>query len=279
MPVTKKWSGLWDIKVNIEGADKLERVSSVNHPIKVTQSPTLSSALVELRESIDRRLVPCQDFVLYIRDASLNKPHGFSTMTQNQQQVISVGFVPALDTNEKSLCDEDTVQPQDICLQLEKPETKKENPQDEESKETEKKIEEADESSEEEDLAGEKRLEFIFLIDRSGSMYQTIKLAREALNLFLQSLPSNSKFNICSYGSDFAFLFDSDRSVEYNDANLSFALEKIGTFEADFGGTEIFSPLKAIFQKGKPSDCDETHIFLLTDGAVFNTGQVVNLIA
>ena len=128
MPVSKKWSGLWDIKVNIEGADKLERVSSVNHPIKVTQSPTLSSALVELRESIDRRLVPCQDFVLYIRDASMNKPHGFSTMTQNQQQAILIGFVPSLNTNEKSLCDEDTVEPQDICLQLEKPETKKENP-------------------------------------------------------------------------------------------------------------------------------------------------------
>jgi len=43
--------------------------------------------------------------------------------------------------------------------------------------------------------------EFIFLIDRSGSMYQAIKLAREALQLFVQSLPYGCKFNICSYGS------------------------------------------------------------------------------
>ena len=45
------------------------------------------------------------------------------------------------------------------------------------------------------------RKEYIFLIDRSYSMYHTIKLAREALTLFLYSLPAGSKFNICSYGS------------------------------------------------------------------------------
>lgn len=48
----------------------------------------------------------------------------------------------------------------------------------------------------------ESRKEYIFLIDRSGSMHTTIKLAREALKLFLYSLPANSKFNICSYGSE-----------------------------------------------------------------------------
>ena len=43
--------------------------------------------------------------------------------------------------------------------------------------------------------------EYIFLIDRSGSMYETIKLASQALVVFLQSLPAESKFNVCSYGS------------------------------------------------------------------------------
>ena len=44
------------------------------------------------------------------------------------------------------------------------------------------------------------------------------------------------------------------------------------------GGTEIYNPLNKIFQKSKPADCDETNIFLLTDGAVGNTQGVIDLV-
>ena len=67
------------------------------------------------------------------------------------------------------------------------------------------------------------RKEYIFLIDRSGSMTYTIGLAREALTLFLYSLPAGSKFNVCSYGSTHQFMF-SERSVDYNDQNLAIAV-------------------------------------------------------
>ena len=40
-----------------------------------------------------------------------------------------------------------------------------------------------------------------------------------------------------------------ERSVEYNDENMRNAIEQIKTFEADLGGTEIFSPLAEIFRK------------------------------
>ena len=88
----------------------------------------------------------------------------------------------------------------------------------------------------------ESKKEYIFLIDRSGSMYETIKLARQALILFLHSLPAGSKFNICSYGSRHEFMF-AGRSVEYNDENLRIAIMKVKAFTADFGGTKIYEPL------------------------------------
>ena len=85
-------------------------------------------------------------------------------------------------------------------------------------------------------------------------MYNTIKLARQALVLFLYSLPAGSRFNICSYGSKHKFMF-SERSVDYNDETLQHAVAAINTFEADFGGTRIFEPLADIFNRERPSDC------------------------
>ena len=49
-------------------------------------------------------------------------------------------------------------------------------------------------------------------------------------------------------------------------------------FEANFGGTEIYQPMDKIFSFGKPKDCQETHIFLLTDGSVGDTERIVQLV-
>lgn len=44
--------------------------------------------------------------------------------------------------------------------------------------------------------------EFVFLLDRSGSMSGgRMNMAKEALSLFLKSLPSDSYFNVCSFGT------------------------------------------------------------------------------
>ena len=144
--------------------------------------------------------------------------------------------------------------------------------------EQEKESLDAADDENEEQKEDESIKEYIFLIDRSGSMYNTIKLARQALVLFLYSLPDGSKFNICSYGSRQQFMFE-ERSVEYNDTNLQHAVAEVESFEADFGGTVIYEPLAKIFQRGKPADCETSHIFLLTDGAIWDVPKVVNLVA
>ena len=58
----------------------------------------------------------------------------------------------------------------------------------------EKVEEESKEPNQDSNLLEQKLNEYIFLIDRSGSMEETIKLARQALQLFIQSLPFSSKF-------------------------------------------------------------------------------------
>ncbi len=52
-----------------------------------------------------------------------------------------------------------------------------------------------------------------------------MKLAVEALKLFLHSLPLGSKFNVISFGSEFEKLFP--ESVVYDESNLKIAISKI----------------------------------------------------
>lgn len=74
-------------------------------------------------------------------------------------------------------------------------------------------------------------------------------------------------------------MFKDKRSVELNDENFKQAFDAVGKFTADFGGTEILPPLDTIFNKWpKPKKDQETHILLLTDGAVHNTNEIVELI-
>ncbi|EAR91779.1 type A von willebrand factor domain protein (macronuclear) [Tetrahymena thermophila SB210] len=131
-------------------------------------------------------------------------------------------------------------------------------------------------SSELVDHLNSSKSEFIFLLDRSGSMSgQSIKQACEALVLFLQSLPIDSYFNVVSFGSSFEKLFPS--SQKYNSQNLEQAVQIINQYSANLGGTEIYQPLHNVFNEKKIEGYNK-QIFLLTDGQVDNPKQVVNLI-
>lgn len=126
-------------------------------------------------------------------------------------------------------------------------------------------------------LMGSTQAEYIFVLDRSGSMSgKTMKRAKEALVLFLNSLPMGSKFNIVSFGSRYSFMFKKG-SVDYNSDNLSKAIKKIKKMKADYGGTEILEPLAKAYRMPRVPNY-QRNVFLLTDGAVSNTRELVNFI-
>ncbi|KAJ8360616.1 hypothetical protein SKAU_G00171410 [Synaphobranchus kaupii] len=118
--------------------------------------------------------------------------------------------------------------------------------------------------------------EFVFLIDRSGSMSGVnISRVKEAMLVILKSLVPACLFNIIGFGSTFKTLFPSSQS--YDEENLGIACEHIKKIRADMGGTNILAPLDWITQqplyRGHPR-----LLFLLTDGAVTNTGKVIELV-
>ncbi|KAK0390535.1 hypothetical protein NLU13_0039 [Sarocladium strictum] len=116
--------------------------------------------------------------------------------------------------------------------------------------------------------------EIVFICDRSSSMHGRISDLKSALRIFLKSLPSGTKFNICSFGSSFSFLYN--KSSSYTEKSLNKALEHVDTFAADFGGTEIYEPMKETFAR-RFKDI-ELEAILLTDGEIWDQDNLFELI-
>ena len=129
-----------------------------------------------------------------------------------------------------------------------------------------------------EDLKEEGSL-FVFIVDRSGSMDGSkMEVTKEAVVLFLKSLPPSARFDIISFGSTFSHMCKDSSGFEYNDVNVQNAITHVKRFSADLGGTEIFEPLQSTVKKMvTSSDRSVKKIFLLTDGEVSSPGKVVAL--
>ncbi|XP_070256041.1 von Willebrand factor A domain-containing protein 5A-like [Myotis yumanensis] len=124
--------------------------------------------------------------------------------------------------------------------------------------------------------------EFVFLMDRSGSMHcpmnnqnpsqLRIEAAKETLIWLLKSLPVGCYFNIYGFGSSFESFFP--ESVKYTQDTMEQALKRVKSMDADLGGTEILEPLKAIYSRtsipGHP-----LQLFVFTDGEVTDTFRVI----
>ncbi|CAF3519838.1 unnamed protein product [Adineta steineri] len=125
----------------------------------------------------------------------------------------------------------------------------------------------------------EANTEFIFIVDCSGSMSEgsRIGLAKEAMLLFIRSLPVGSHFNIIRFGSRFDILFkDEVLTTVYNEETAKKAEVLTNSISADFGGTELLEPLKYLKDR-PPINNRSRQIFLLTDGEISNTDEVIEL--
>ena len=118
--------------------------------------------------------------------------------------------------------------------------------------------------------------EIIFVADRSGSMESKVRSLINVMNVFLRSLPSNCSFNIASFGDSFAWLWPS--SKRYNQKNLDIASRHVGSFDANFGGTEIYPVLQSVLDCYNTRSDVPTSVILLTDGEIWDVDNVIQLV-
>ncbi|KAK2777648.1 hypothetical protein FQN52_003014 [Onygenales sp. PD_12] len=118
--------------------------------------------------------------------------------------------------------------------------------------------------------------EIIFLVDRSGSMLDKVQALRNALRVFLRSLPMGCFFNICSFGSSHSLLWPN--SQEYNQETMSLANGFVESLDANMGGTELLPALEATVRQRWEGPENTTEIIVLTDGEVWNTEETINYV-
>jgi hypothetical protein len=120
--------------------------------------------------------------------------------------------------------------------------------------------------------------EIIFIIDRSGSMYENIATLKATMRLFISSFPNDETtiFNIISFGSSYKMLWEKSKTLDAKSFDEVQAL--INSIDADMGGTEVLDPIQAAVKSRRVDDDAETEIVLLTDGEVYNVPKIRDFI-
>jgi Ca-activated chloride channel family protein len=117
--------------------------------------------------------------------------------------------------------------------------------------------------------------EVIFIIDTSGSMFgPSIEQARAALQLGVDRLTTNDRFNVIRFSNDASSLFGAPQAV--NETSRVLASRFIGSVQAS-GGTEMKPALELAFATPPPAGFLRQIVFI-TDGGVSNEAEIVALI-
>ncbi|KAJ3724254.1 hypothetical protein DFJ43DRAFT_595773 [Lentinula guzmanii] len=125
-------------------------------------------------------------------------------------------------------------------------------------------------------LVSNRPQEYIFVVDRSGSMqHQRIDTAKSTLGILLRMLPKNQTFfNIISFGSTTDLLWN--ESQIYTQHTLNVATSVVERMEANFGGTEILNAMRNVLSSRRSEVA--TAIFLLTDGQAYQIDDTTRLV-
>lgn len=117
--------------------------------------------------------------------------------------------------------------------------------------------------------------EVIFIIDTSGSMFgPSIEQARAALQLGVDRLTSNDRFNIIRFSSDASSLFGAPQPV--TEMSRVLASRFIASLHAN-GGTEMKPALELALSTSAPPGMLGQIVFI-TDGGVSNEAEILTLI-
>ncbi|KAJ8112362.1 hypothetical protein ONZ43_g5414 [Nemania bipapillata] len=116
--------------------------------------------------------------------------------------------------------------------------------------------------------------EIVFVIDRSGSMEGKMNMVIRAMNTMLKSLRVGIKFNICSFGNNFSFMWP--RSKAYNETNLDEALKYVDALDSSFGGTVMLAPVQATISQRYQDMA--LNVIVLTDGEIWSQDELFKAI-
>ena len=120
--------------------------------------------------------------------------------------------------------------------------------------------------------------DIIFLADRSGSMEgKKISTLREALQVFLKSLPETCRFNLVGFGDSISSLWESP--MQYNQNSLDTATQYVSSLNADMGGTDLLPALRKCSEGARDlGSSSSTQIIALTDGEVWDTDSTIDFV-
>jgi hypothetical protein len=101
-----------------------------------------------------------------------------------------------------------------------------------------------------------------------------IEALKNALNVLIKSLPVGVLFNICSFGSSYEFLWP--KSEPYTQETMQKAVKYVKSFDANFGGTEMYQPINESLKRRFKDRSME--LFLVTDGEIWNEQRLFDLL-